>query len=245
MPCEQYQTALIEAAATAVLPSALREHLANCADCRAALVAEQKLFASIDVALSAAANVELPPAFLSRVQAHIKDEKQSHEKYNWIPSWALAAVSAAVILLALTFPLMKSKSHQLVPNPTTTVQKTLNNPTTQQAIRNSIPEAATEPKIQNLSASTAVKHSITPRNDTPQFASEPEVIVPPDEREAFSRFVAMVEQTHGLASAIPSPVVQSERTLQVDLVEIAAVHVEPLNPETELTDFFGRTHGTQ
>ena len=243
MPCEHYQPALIEAAATGVLPPELREHLSDCVGCRAAFTAEQNLFASIDLGLSAAANAELPPAFLARVQAHIKEEKQPHGKYSWIPTWAFAAVSAAV-LLVVTFPLMRSKPRQPAPNPAIVVQKNLSNSAIQQTVQNSIPEAATDHAVPNRSALSATKHTIAPQNDALRFAAEPEVLVPPDERLAFARFVATVKQNNGVDAAAFSKG-QNEGPVQVTAIEIAAVQVEPLVPETVLTDFFGRTHQSE
>jgi hypothetical protein len=243
MPCEHYQTALTEAAATGVLPPELREHLANCAGCRATFTAEQNLFASIDMGIHAAANAELPPAFLSRVQARIKEEKQPHGKYSWIPTWAFAAVSAAV-LLAFVFPLLKSKPRQPAPTPAIVVQKTRTNSTTEPAIQNSTADAATKHAAPNRSALAVTKNTIPPQNNAPRFAAEPEVIVPPDEQLAFARFVAMIERNKGLDAAA-FPKAQNEGPIQVSKIEIAAVHVEPLDPRTELTDFFGRTHEAQ
>jgi predicted anti-sigma-YlaC factor YlaD len=243
MPCEHYQTTLTEAAASGILPPELREHLSSCATCRDTWAVEQNLFASIDMGLSTAVNAELPPAFLARVQARVKEEKQPHGKYNWIPTWAFASVSAA-ILLAFVFPLLKSKPRQPAPNPAIVAQKTSANSTTQQTVPNSIPEVATNHAAPNRSALSEVKHTIAPQNDAPRFAAQPEVIVPPDERQAFARFVATVEQSKGLA-ATAFPKAQNDGPLQVDVLEIAAVQVEPLSPQTDLTDFFGRTHQAQ
>jgi hypothetical protein len=243
MPCEHYQTALTEAAATGVLPPELREHLANCAGCRATFTAEQNLFASIDMGIHAAANAELPPAFLSRVQARIKEEKQPHGKYSWIPTWAFAAVSAAV-LLAFVFPLLKSKPRQPAPTPAILVQKTLTSPAAQQTIRDSIPEVATRHAAPSRSTLTVTKHTIAPQENSRRFTAEPEVLVPPDEQLAFARFVATAGQNKGLdATALPK--IKNEGSIRVDAIEIAAVQVEPLEPETVLTDFFGNTRQAQ
>jgi hypothetical protein len=243
MPCKHYQTALTEAAATGVLPPEVRGHLANCADCHAAFTAEQNLFASIDMGIHAAANAELPPAFLSRVQARIKEEKQPHGKYSWIPTWAFAAVSAAV-LLAFVFPLLKSKPRRPAPTPAIVVQKTLTSPAAQQTIQNSIPEVATRHAAPSRSALTVTKHAIAPQENSRRFTAELEVLVPPDEQLAFARFVAMIERNKGLDAAA-FPKAQNEDHIQVSEIEIAAVHVEPLDPRTELTDFFGRTQEAQ
>lgn len=243
MPCNQYQTALTESAATGVLPPALREHLANCADCHASFLAEQNLFASIDTGLRAFANAELPPTLLTRVQARINEEKQPNEKYNWIPTWAFAAVSAAV-LLAFVFPLLKSKPRQLAANPAIVVQKTPTNSATQQTVQNLIPEAATRHAVSNRSALAVTRNAIPSQNNAPRFAAEPEVLVPPDERLAFARFVARVGQNKEL-NAAAFPKMRNEGPVQVNAIEIAAVQVELLDPRTELTDFFGRTHEAQ
>ncbi|HXM96918.1 MAG TPA: hypothetical protein VN982_00430, partial [Candidatus Dormibacteraeota bacterium] len=67
----------------------------------------------------------------------------------------------------------------------------------------------------------------------------PEVIVPPAEREAFAQFVAAARRNDSPNAVAALPVVKTE--ISIELLQIASVHVEPLAPQTELTDFYGNT----
>jgi anti-sigma factor RsiW len=74
MPCEHFQDALIEAAATRAEPQGeVRVHLQNCAACQAAFEQEQSLFASIDAGVRVVANAEVPPSLMPRVRAALDE----------------------------------------------------------------------------------------------------------------------------------------------------------------------------
>jgi hypothetical protein len=97
MPCEPYQNALAEAAASGLEPQGeLRAHLAACPACRAALAQEQSLFSSIDTSLHAAVNVEIPASLLPRIRTQIAEEPAATR--GWIPSWLTVAAAAAVLV---------------------------------------------------------------------------------------------------------------------------------------------------
>src|SRR5947209_18647905 len=103
MPCKHFQPALTDAAASAAPTPELRQHLTTCPSCQATFLAEQALFASIDSTLHAQVNADIPPAFVSRAQAHLENDRLEQEKGvaqtpNWIPSWTFAAVSPAILL---------------------------------------------------------------------------------------------------------------------------------------------------
>ncbi len=96
MPCEHYQNALIEAAASGSEPQGeLRAHLAACAACRNAFAQEQSLFSSMDEGLRAAANADVPPSLLPRVRARLDDEASPNR--GWLTNWLVLASAAAVI----------------------------------------------------------------------------------------------------------------------------------------------------
>src|SRR5437899_12214836 len=72
MFCESYRKLLMEAAGSGeTLPRELAEHLAGCAYCYAAFANEQALFRSIDGALQAATNTEIPASLLPRVRMQV------------------------------------------------------------------------------------------------------------------------------------------------------------------------------
>jgi hypothetical protein len=75
-------------------------------------------------------------------------------------------------------------------------------------------------------------------------SSEPEVLVPPDEREAFSRFVSAVQQRRDVATALlaPSPKKQ-DALVTVEPLQIADLEVKPLEGrETEISGHVGEQH---
>src|SRR5437660_3089835 len=114
MPCKHFQSAMTDAAASGATTPELRQHLTTCSGCQDAFLAEQALFASIDSTLHAQVNADIPPAFVSRAQAHLENDRLAPEKGvaqtpTWTPSWAFAAVSAAIIFLAIAFPVIKSR----------------------------------------------------------------------------------------------------------------------------------------
>jgi hypothetical protein len=241
MPCEHYQTALTEAAATGVLPPEVRGHLANCADCHAAFTAEQNLFASIDMGIHAAANAELPPAFLSRLQArlaqaHLAQKRSVPQTPNWIPSWAFAAVSLAVIFFAIVFPMIKSRQ----PRSDSPVAQVPSADATNKAIQN---PAAIPNEILGASTFTHGNHRIHSQNSASRASAHlsdlPEVIVPPAERQAFAQFVAAVQRNNMSRAAAVASAVEKENP--TPLIETALVHVQALTPQMEFTDFYGNT----
>jgi hypothetical protein len=97
MPCESFQSALSEAAAGAPASAALRSHLIVCADCRAALAAEESLFASIDTGLRSAANAEVPASLIPSVRARLNEPAP---RKRWLLP-VLVPVAAALLLVAL------------------------------------------------------------------------------------------------------------------------------------------------
>ena len=78
----------------------------------------------------------------------------------------------------------------------------------------------------------------------PVASSQPEVLVPPDEREAFSRFVLTVQQHGDVAAALlaPSPKKQ-DALVTVEPLQITPLEVKPLEGrETEISGRVGEQH---
>jgi len=75
MFCESYRKVLMEAAGSGeALSRELEEHLAGCEHCHEAFADEQALFRSIDGALQAAANTEIPGSLLPRVRMQVASD---------------------------------------------------------------------------------------------------------------------------------------------------------------------------
>jgi hypothetical protein len=179
MPCEHYQDALVEAAASGSEPQGeLRTHLACCAACRTALAQEQSLFSSMDEGLRAAANAEVPASLLPRVRARLADEPAPIRSLRF-PSFVLAGAVAVVVALLIARTARRSNIEQ-------TPFNTTSNSTTSSTVTQL-------PQSQDLSAASSVTgNSIAHPQVTatrvptrPSFSaarqSAPEVLVPPDQ----------------------------------------------------------------
>ena len=98
MFCESYRKVLMEAAGFGkALPRKLEEHLAGCERCHAAFADEQALFRSIDGALQAAANAEIPRSLLPRVRMQVASD--STKAYRRVP--VLAFVTGGLVIGAI------------------------------------------------------------------------------------------------------------------------------------------------
>jgi hypothetical protein len=178
MPCEHYEDALIEAAATGAPPQGeLRAHLNGCASCRAAFEQEQSLFAAIDSGLRISANSEVPASLLPRVRAHLDEEAGVHR--GWFTNWLVLAGAAVVVIALFVFSALWRTN---VGQPTG--QSTANNVTSPPiAARPPRPLAAQPSPGGNLPSRP---HAARPTGSTPPGTSAgrsamPEVLVPRDQ----------------------------------------------------------------
>jgi hypothetical protein len=233
MPCEHYKDALIEVAASGSAPSGeLRAHLDWCASCRAAFDEEQSLFSAIDSSLHASVNADVPSSLLPRVRARL-DEAVTTQ-----PRWMhpLVLVSAGVALASLL--VLVIQPHRSVPD---NVAKQTPAAPTREASTMGTHKGISPSKIQITSS--AVNHSHAPRNSTlvhSVASSNPEVLVPPDEREALARFVAVLNDRGSLAAALLAPAEKRDALLSLDPVQIKDLEVKPLEgTESEASDGAG------
>ncbi len=237
MPCEHYKDALIEASATGAVPQGeLQAHLTECACCRAAFEQEQSLFTAIDSGLHSAANTEVPTSLLPRVRAALDEVAVAHP-----PRWLqpLVFASSSVVLAFMVF--LIARPHHAVPEnaasqgpvvaPTPMTPGTNVNP-------GKIPATPTE------TASTRANPPHTVRNSTffhPVASSNPEVLVPPNERVAFARLVAALNERSEVGKALLSQTAEKKDALvSVDPLQIADLEIKPLEgTETEAQDGAG------
>ena len=237
MPCEHYQNALIEAAASGTAPQGeLRAHLAGCAACRNAFAQEQSLFSSMDEGLRAAVNDEVPASLLPRVRARLADE--AVPRRMWTQPLIFAAASIALVFAIFLFVWPHHTSHDNQAKRTLQIPVS-DTPATNARGQNSDP--ATQVVSSNVNNSKSLRHSTFLRQAA---SSQLEVLVPADEREAFSRFVFTVEQRRDVAAALlaPSPKKQ-DALLTVEPLQIAHLEVKPLEgPETEISGRVGEQH---
>jgi hypothetical protein len=231
MPCEDYREALIEAAAVdARLSPALRSHLDACAPCRAAFVEETQLFAAIDTGLRTAANAEVPPSFFSGVRASLPDDTASQR--GWTPFLIFAAAAVAMVLTVLVTARLP---HTINDN---RAKQIFSAPPREKPEASTRGEARGTPAIVASSRSYRIQHQ---RNTAP--ASSPssnamDVLVPPEEREAFARFIGSQPGPSGVVIAVVAAAADNkDKRLSVEPLEIAELEVKPIEAlRSELSD---------
>lgn len=227
MPCEHYKDALIEAAANDGAPSAeLREHLAACATCSAAFAEKQSLFAAIDSGLHAAANAEVPTSLLPRVRARL--DEAAARRFRWMQPLVFASAGVALTIALFLMSKTRHAAPQEVAEQGAVVVPA---PTTHTAKANS----ENVPSDGSRTAAIRVSLSHASRNSTTQHSaasSRPDVLVPPEEREAFARFLsrdrALAEQASVTAARAPRP---PQESVEILPVEIADLTIMPLNQD--------------
>ena len=232
MLCEHAKDALIDAAASGTAPSGeLRVHLAECASCRAAFAQELSLLDAIDSGVRAAVNTGIPASLLPRVRASIAEVRA--------PAWRWArplVFGFSSVVLVLLISLMARPHHgttenlakhrPFVPSPMTSVRK---------------PDAEEISPADAQFAGIRVGHSDARLNSTnghSAASSDPEVLVPPDEREGLARLVAALNQHSDVAAALVAKAPErKEATVGLDRLRIEEIEIKPLEgSETETSD---------
>ena len=219
MPCKPYKDALIETAATSTEPQGeLRAHLAACADCRAVFEQERILFASIDTGLHLAANAEAPASLLPRVRARLDVEATPQGGWNQLLVFAAASVALAFAIFLFARPRHSGPDNQAKQTPQIPVSMPA---TTSGHDQNSVPGTqivSSEPNHPQPRGHSTLLHAVA--------SSQPEVLVPADEREAFARFVASLGERREVAVALVTPARQTKdeptglEPLQINGLEI-------------------------
>jgi anti-sigma factor RsiW len=219
MPCKHYQDALVEAAASGAEPQGeLRSHLAACAACRTAFAQEQSLFSSIDAGLHATANAEVPASLLPRVRARLADEATPSRMWTQPLIFAAASLALASAIFLVVRPHHAGPDFQAKQTPQIPVSET----TVTNARRQRSRRAA-------QIISSHVNNPKPPGRSTllrPMTSSQPEVLVPPDERDAFARFVAALQERSEVAVALVTPSSDEKdepaglKPLQIDRLEV-------------------------
>ncbi len=235
MLCQHYKDALIEAAASGSEPQGdLSAHLACCADCRAAFEQEQALFASIDAGLQVVANSDVPASLLPRVRARL--DEVATPLSHWFQPWIFAAASVVLAIAIFSFVrLPYSKSYnQAKHTPHIPVSHT---PVTTAGNQNSSASAQ--------AASSAVNNSHVRSHSTllrPVTSSQPEVLVPPDEREALALFVAALQERSEVAVALLTPAPQAkDEPASLEPLQIKELEIRTLEErQTEASDGAGQ-----
>jgi hypothetical protein len=230
MLCEKYKPALIEAAITGVEPtSAIREHVESCATCAAELTQQRRLIASIDANLHRQMNVPVPASILHRLEAHVAQQPQSLPSRSLKLAWlyTAAALAAAAALILFTMP--RLRTHK--PN---TQAIAHSQPAPFQAARpstNERPEMIPLP----LKPAPQLETRSVKRHSQAVAASQPEVLVPPDEQIALNKFVAHWSVRREFVVAFATPVDHGFeppfKGLEIPDINTAEIVIEPISTE--------------
>ena len=229
MPCEHYQNALIEAAATGFEPKGeLRAHLAACAACRTAFAQEQSLFFSVDEGLRAVANPEVPASLLPRVRARLADETAPIRSWGF-PSFVLAGAAVMVVALLVARTAWHTNIEQ---------------PPSNTASNSSIPSAVRQqPQAQNSNVAAAVTGN---SGAHPQVAatripahlasratrdSMPEVLVPPDQEVLLVSYAEQWRQRKRLPLVAANFDLTNLSPLQIAPIQISQLDVKLMAEE--------------
>jgi len=213
---------LIEVAAGGAEPQGeLRVHLAGCADCRAAFEQEQSLFASIDAGLHVTANAAAPAALLPSVPARL-DEAAAVQR-RWFQPWIFVPASVALALAIFLFarPHHTGRDNRAKQTPQIPIYKA---PVTNTGHQNS--------GAGSQIVSSGVSNSQTPGHSTllrPVASGQPEVLVPPDEREALARFVVVLQARREVAVALVTPATPTkDESASLEPLQINGLEIKPL-----------------
>ncbi len=224
MPCENYREALIEAAAVEVVPSReLRSHLDACTSCRATFAEDTQLFAAINRGVRATANADVPASFLSRVRASLEDASASRR--GWTPFLIFAATAAAIVLIVF---IAGGPRQTRGVNQTKQVFSAAFHETPDMRVRREASE------IPAVVAANGLHHTPQRRNSTSRRSAAPgrlQVLVPPDEREAFARFIEARQERSDVdlaAALVASASDKTDGSLSVEALQIAKLEVRPL-----------------
>jgi hypothetical protein len=215
MPCENYREALTEAAAADAAPSReLRSHLDACASCRATFAEEQQLFAAMDTGLCARANADVPSTLLPRVRANLENAPASQSRLASFLIFAAASAAIVLTVFIATRPRHETKDTQAKQIFSVPPRKN--------------PEISARREASGTSAIAASSHSYRAaprRNSAPSTLLE--VLVPPEEREAFARFISLQHERSEVVVAVVAPASDdTAKLLSVKPLEIAELEVK-------------------
>ncbi len=213
MACEGLQERLIEEAVAPGTDTALAEHLASCAGCRAELAVQRELQARIAGGLSAMVSGEPSPALIARVRMQIAAEPAAH-RFGWM--WLSAGVATAALAgFAIWFGARYFMQHA---EPVREVQKNVPQAAPQQIAQ--APAIVPARPVRNPS----VIHSVSTQGNAGQHVA---VVIPPGQREAVLRLVAALRSGRvDVAGLVNQPPPQEIAPLEIKPIKILTLAEE-------------------
>ncbi len=217
MNCGSAQHEIIDAMATgeSELRAELHQHVRECTACRAFLANQVSLASAIDSYLRLVANEPAHPSLLPRVRARLEQEAAPRER---IVSWQFVAFAAAVVLL-IAIGLRTLRPHTITRVPEAAAQVAPESP----IVNLPVSSQAEEPAPQTFRVAAAARKA-----SVPAHSSDTEVLVLPEEQQAFRRFVSHISQDQGSAKALLAGAPDEDAPVEIALLTITNVEVKPL-----------------
>ncbi|HLW99569.1 MAG TPA: hypothetical protein VKR82_13055 [Candidatus Acidoferrales bacterium] len=230
MACERFEKALIEEAIAPGGDVKLASHLANCADCRKELALQRELQERITAGVGALVAEGPSPVLLARVRHQIAAEGAARA-FPWL-QWATAGL--AIAACALLWYAFRPQAQVRTPQVQSVNAPGQIQPSTQQVPVLAAPAGKQPNRVEHrLAVSHRPKNEIsavTVAKNIP--ARNPEVIVPPGQREAVLRLVNALQSGRVDAASLLKPVQSGEFAL----LKIAPIEVKPLVAEESKQD---------
>jgi hypothetical protein len=218
MNCGGAQTGIIDAIASreSELRGELHQHVRECAGCRAFLANQASLASTMDFHLRFIANQPAPPSLLPHVRARLEQKAAPRrEIFRW--QSVLLAI-ASVLLIAIGVRILRP--HTTTPAPEAAAQVAPESPIVNRPVSPRVREPA--PKISRVAA-VALKANV------PAHFSDTEVLVLPEEQQAFQRFVSHISQDQDSAKALVAAASsRADAPVEIALLAITNVEVKPL-----------------
>jgi hypothetical protein len=226
MPCEHFQNALTEAAATGAEPQGeLRVHLKDCAACQAAFEQEKSLFAAVDSGMRVVANAEVPASLSPRVRAAL--DEMAVPKPAWSPRWfVLAGASAMLAFFFATQALWRTRFEtnptESAGNPVQTV------PPTQAAPRETQGTMIAVNPRSVAHRTHAALAKVSPGSKRPNREARVEILVPRDQEVLLARYGEEWRGRKPLPAVVATSNESTLAPLEVAPIQIAELDIKPL-----------------
>lgn len=218
MNCGQYQKKVVEALAAGEvrLPRQLEEHRRECAACAAYCESQTSLFLRLEEEMKALANEAVPASLIPRVRMRLKEEPEP--TFVWLPGWAMGSVAVALLAASLSFVLYR---------PTHEPQLSEKTPVASDRPENVVPVERPQRSAVAASLKRGSKHAAT-------ASAFPEVIILPEERAAFARFVnELPEGDEAAVTLTPAVPAEEEANAEIVALGIEGLEVQSLDPGWE------------
>ena len=218
MNCRSAQEKIVDAIASreSGLCEDPDQHVGECAGCRAFLTSQASLASAIDSHLRLIAKEPVPTSLLPRVRARLEQETAPRQS---ILRWQFAAVATVVVLLVAA--VIRMRDYKPGSPAETTAKVALESPHVNHPPTASPPINQPAPKTPRVAAIRKASVSA--------HSSAPEVLILPEEQQAFRRFVSEISKDQDSAKALVSAAPgNGDAPVEIALLTIENVEVKPL-----------------